>query len=55
MFIEIKGKAQVIEDLERADKLIREAQHILYGVPPKLKIEVIEGNDKASDSDQDNQ
>ena len=57
MLINIKGKTEVLQDLEKAKKLIDEAEKILYRMPTKIKFEV-SGTEKESDTiqpDSDNQ
>lgn len=57
MVINIKGKSEVLQDLEKAKKLIDEAGKILYRVPTKIEFEV-RGTEKESDAiqpDSDNQ
>lgn len=40
MLIKITGKNKALEDLEKAQKLIKEAEQILYRLPLELGIEV---------------
>ena len=40
MVINIKGKSEALQDLEKAKKLIDEAGKILYRVPTKIEFEV---------------
>ena len=40
MLINVKGKAEALQDLEKAKKLIDEAEKILYRVPTKIEFEV---------------
>ena len=57
MLINVKGKAEALQDLEKAKKLIDEAGKILYRIPTKIEFEV-SGTEKESDaiqSDSDNQ
>ena len=57
MLINVKGKAEALQDLEKAKKLIDEAEKILYRVPTKIEFEV-GGTEKESDAirpDLDNQ
>ncbi|MFQ9153636.1 MAG: hypothetical protein ACLR6B_21845 [Blautia sp.] len=57
MLINVKGKAEALQDLEKAKKLIDEAEKILYRIPTKIEFEV-SGTEKESDaiqSDSDNQ
>lgn len=57
MLINIKGKTEVLQDLEKAKKLIDEAGKILYRMPTKIEFEV-SGTEKESDTiqpDSDNQ
>ena len=57
MVINIKGKSEALQDLEKAKKLIDEAGKILYRVPTKIEFEV-SGTEKESDAiqtDSDNQ
>lgn len=57
MLINIKGKTEVLQDLEKAKKLIDEAGKILYHMPTKIEFEV-GGTEKESDAirpDLDNQ
>lgn len=57
MVINIKGKSEALQDLEKAKKLIDEAGKILYRIPTKIEFEV-SGTEKESDaiqSDSDNQ
>lgn len=46
MLINVKGKAEALQDLEKAKKLIDEAEKILYRVPTKIEFEV-NGTEKA--------
>lgn len=55
MLIKIEGKEQAIKDLEKAEKLIKEANSILWRLPSAIKLEVTEGNFETNDSAQDNQ
>lgn len=57
MVINIKGKSEALQNLEKAKKLIDEAGKILYRVPTKIEFEV-SGTEKESDAiqpDSDNQ
>lgn len=54
MFTKIIGKSKAIEELERAEKLIREARDILWRLPSELQLEVSDGNNEVTDSVQDN-
>lgn len=57
MLINVKGKVEALQDLEKAKKLIDEAGKILYRVPTKIEFEV-SGTEKESDAiqpDSDNQ
>ena len=54
IIIEIKGKEKVIEDLEKAERLIKEAHDILWKLPSAIGLEVAEGSFEANDSAQDN-
>ena len=57
MLINIRGKTEVLQDLEKAKKLIDEAGKILYHMPTKIEFEV-GGTEKESDAirpDLDNQ
>lgn len=40
MRIEVKGKEKALEDLERAQKLIKEAESILYHIPLTFGLEI---------------
>ena len=40
MRIEVKGKVEALQDLEKARKLIDEAGKILYHLPNKIEFEV---------------
>ena len=40
MLINVKGKTEALQDLEKAKKLIDEAGKILYRVPTKIEFEV---------------
>lgn len=51
MIIEIKDKAKVVEDLKKAEELIREASHILWSLPSAIRVEVTEGRREVSDSE----
>ena len=55
MIIEIKEKVKALEELERADKLIKEARDILWRLPSAIRVEVAEGSCEVRDSVQDNQ
>ena len=57
MLINVKGKTEALQDLEKVKKLIDEAGKILYRVPTKIEFEV-SGTEKESDAiqpDSDNQ
>jgi hypothetical protein len=57
MLINVKGKSEVLQDLEKAKKLIDEAERLLYRMPTKIEFEV-SGTEKESDTiqpDSDNQ
>ena len=57
MVINIKGKSEALQDLEKAKKLIDEAGKIPYRVTTKIEFEV-SGTEKESDAiqpDSDNQ
>ena len=57
MLINVKGKSEVLQDLEKAKKLIDEAERLLYHMPTKIEFEV-SGTEKESDTiqpDSDNQ
>lgn len=57
MLINIKGKTEVLQDLEKAKRLIDEVGKILYRMPTKIEFEV-SGTEKESDTirpDSDNQ
>ena len=57
MALYIVGKEKALQDLERAEKLIREATDILYCVPIEIQLETGSntGREKLNDSDSDNQ
>lgn len=40
MLINVKGKSEALQDLEKAKKLIDEAEKLLYRVPTKIEFEV---------------
>ena len=46
MLINVNGKTEALQDLEKAKKLIDEAEKILYRVPTKIEFEV-NGTEKA--------
>lgn len=46
MLINIKGKTEVLQDLEKAKKLIDEAGKILYHMPTKIEFEVCDTETK---------
>ncbi len=52
MLIEVKGKEEALKDLEKAMKLIREAEKILYRIPSNLGLELTSdtGKELATDS-----
>ena len=57
MLINVKGKSEVLQDLEKAKKLIDEAERLLYRMPTKIEFEG-SGTEKESDTiqpDSDNQ
>lgn len=57
MLINVKGKSEVLQDLEKAKKLIDEAERLLHRMPTKIEFEV-SGTEKESDTiqpDSDNQ
>ena len=57
MLINVKGKSEALQDLEKVKKLVEEAEKILYRVPTKIEFEV-SGTEKESDAiqpDSDNQ
>ena len=49
MLINVKGKTEALQDLEKAKKLIDEAERILYRVPTKIEFEV-SGTEKEADT-----
>ena len=44
MIIKIVGKEKTLEDLEKAQKLIKEPEKILYGLPLVFGLEAHEGD-----------
>ena len=46
MLINVKGKLEALQDLEKVKKLVEEAEKILYRVPTKIEFEV-SGTEKA--------
>ena len=57
MLINVKGKSEVLQEQEKAKKLIDEAERLLYRMPTKIEFEV-SGTEKESDTiqpDSDNQ
>ena len=54
MEINIKGKSEVLQDLEKAKKLIDEAGKILYRVPTKIEFEVSSTEEMILKAEQEN-
>jgi len=55
MVVKITGKSKAIEELERAENLIREAHDILWRLPSEMELELSDGNNEVTGSVQDNQ
>lgn len=55
MLIEVKGRERALKDLEKAQKLIKEAESILYRIPTILGLEVCDTETKTIPSDSENQ
>lgn len=54
MLINVKGKAEALQDLEKAKKLIDEAEKILYRVPTKIEFEVSSTEEMILKTEQEN-
>ena len=54
MVINIKGKSEALQDLEKAKKLIDEAGKILYRVPTKIEFEVSSTEEMILKAEQEN-
>ena len=54
MLINVKGKAEALQDLEKAKKLIDEAEKILYRVPTKSEFEVSSTEEMMLKAEQEN-
>ena len=54
MLINVKGKAEALQDLEKAKKLIDEAEKILYRVPTKIEFEVSRTEEMILKAEQEN-
>lgn len=54
MLINVKGKAEALQDLEKAKKLIDEAEKILYRVPTKIEFEVSSTEEMILKAEQEN-
>lgn len=55
MRIEVKGKEKALEDLERAQKLIKEAESILYHIPLTFGLEICDTEKAPILTETDNQ
>ena len=54
MLINVKGKTEALQDLEKAKKLIDEAGKILYRIPTKIEFEVSSTEEMILKADQEN-
>ena len=54
MLINVKGKVEALQDLEKAKKLIDEAEKILYRVPTKIEFEVSSTEEMILKAEQEN-
>lgn len=54
MLINVKGKAEALQDLEKTKKLIDEAEKILYRVPTKIEFEVSSTEEMILKAEQEN-
>lgn len=54
MLINVKGKTEALQDLEKAKKLIDEAEKILYRVPTKIEFEVSSTEEMILKAEQEN-
>ena len=54
MVINIKGKSEALQDLEKAKKLIDEAGKILHRVPTKIEFEVSSTEEMILKAEQEN-
>ena len=54
MLINVKGKTEALQDLEKAKKLIDEAEKILYRVPTKIEFEVSSTEEMILKTEQEN-
>ena len=54
MLINVKGKAEALQDLEKAKKLIDEAEKILHRVPTKIEFEVSSTEEMILKAEQEN-
>ena len=53
MFIRIKGKSETLENLEKVQNLIAEAEKILYRLQNQIEFELVDDAGKADDKDPD--
>ena len=53
MWIKVNGKEKALKDLEKAQKLIKEAESILYHVPLELGLEIRSTEDDSTSTDSD--
>lgn len=51
MYIKISGKQKALEDLERANNLIKEAHEILWRMPSEIGLEIAEDNQNTNDTE----
>ena len=54
MLIYVKGKTEALQDLEKAKKLIDEAEKILYRIPTKIEFEVSSTEEMILKAEQEN-
>ncbi len=54
MLINVKGKTEALQDLEKAKKLIDEAEKILYRIPTKIEFEVSSTEEMILKAEQEN-
>lgn len=51
MVIKVNGKQEALQELEKAKKLLEEAEKILWKLPNEISLEITEGSNKVTDAD----
>lgn len=54
MLINVKGKLEALQDLEKVKKLIDETEKILYRIPTKIEFEVSSTEEMILKAEQEN-